>query len=134
VTTAATDIARPEKCSALPSVRGLILGQNRRGETVELTTLRQWMRLSAEAQLVRKVDYWEPLATSARLLPLLEEANHLGLQLSLRTTPATPLTLLPELRGAGIFDVLLCVDVSMATSFPVGRRPAVTPTCPCACR
>ncbi|MBL7647150.1 MAG: glycosyltransferase family 2 protein [Candidatus Hydrogenedentes bacterium] len=111
MTTAATDISRPGKASALPSVRGLVLGQNRRGEVVELTTLRQWLRLSAEAQLVRKVDYWEPVATSARVLPMLEEATHLGLQLSLRTTSATPLPLLPELRDAGLFDVLLCVDV-----------------------
>ncbi len=110
MTTAATDIARPENCSALPSVRGLILGQNRRGEVVDLTTLRQWLRLSAEAQLVRKVDYWDAQATPARLVPLLEEAAHLGLRLSLRTTMATPVEILAELRDAGLLDMLLFVE------------------------
>lgn len=104
------DTLHAEKSHALPSVRGLILGQNRRGDHVELTTLRQWLRLSANAQLVRKVDYWEPRATSSRLFPLIEESTQLGLRLSLRTTPATALELLAESREAGLFDVLLCVE------------------------
>lgn len=111
VTTDVPDTFHTEKSLALPSVRGLILGQNRRGDSVDLTTLRQWLRLSAEVQWVRKVDCWEPLATSARLIPLLQEAAHLDLRLSLRTTTDTPLSLLPELREAGLFDVLLRVDV-----------------------
>lgn len=110
MTTAEIDHHHPDKSLPLPSVRGLVLGQNRRGQAVDLTTLRQWLRLSARTQWVRKVDLWEPRANAARLLPLLEEASHLDLRLSLRTTLATPPALLPGLRDAGLFDVLLCPD------------------------
>ena len=96
--------------TALPSVRGLVLGQTRRGETVGLTALRIWLRLNAERFHARKIDVWEPVATTARLLPLLEEARHLGVRLSLRTTGASDPNLLGTFREAGLFDVLVCTE------------------------
>lgn len=95
---------------ALPSVRGLILGRNCRGETVDRTTLRQWLRLGAEKHHIQKADLWEPVATEALVRPLLEEATHLGIRLSLRTTSATDTALLRTLQDAGLFDVLLCLN------------------------
>src|SRR5690606_22974146 len=108
----------------LPSVRGLILGRTRRGGVVPETALRMWLRLNAERFHARKVDLCEP-SGHAVLRPLLEEAQHLGIRLSWRTTlrrgfrygdpgadPAGTGELAALLRGladAGLFDVLLCV-------------------------
>lgn len=122
------EIDPQQRYTALPSVRGLILGQTRRGDAVDLTALRQWLRLNAERFMAQKVDLWEPSATAARVLPLLEEARHLDVRLSLRTaavdpvapctdpykttggTPVPPFPAGPlaDFQAAGLFDVLLC--------------------------
>ena len=107
MTTATTEsLATPD----IPSVRGLVLGQNQRGQSLDPTALRQWLRLSAEQLLVLKVDLWEPVARLERVLPLLEEARLLDLRLSLRTTARTDPDTLAPLIEAGLLDVLLCID------------------------
>ncbi len=107
VTTATTEsIATP----GLPSVRGLVIGQNQRGQSLDPTALRQWLRLSAEQLLVLKVDLWEPEARLERIVPLLEEARLLKLRLSLRTTARTDPDTLHPLIAAGLLDILLCID------------------------
>ncbi len=100
----------PIKAPALRSVRGLVLAVNEHGERTDPTTIRQWLRLSTEKFKARKVDLYLPEADERALLPLLEEAAHLGLRLSLRCTPVTPPAILPTLAEAGLLD--LALDVS----------------------
>jgi hypothetical protein len=95
---------------ALRSVRGLVLATNVAGELVERTALRKWFRLSLEKFKAQKVDLCVPQATADAVLPLLEEATHLGLRLSLRTTPDTPPDILSSLAEAGLLDVALEPD------------------------
>jgi len=74
---------------------------------MERTTLRQWLRLSSEKFKAQKVDCSFPNARADDVLPLLAEAEHLGLRLSLRCTGATSPEILPELAAAGLLDVAL---------------------------
>ncbi len=95
----------------LQSVRGLIVAVNRRGERVGQTTLRQWLRLSAEKFKAQKVDVYLPKAEVATLLPLLEEGRQLDLRLSLRCTSETTPAILHALADGGLLDVALEPDV-----------------------
>ena len=92
----------------LASVRGIVLGANRRGDVVDLAALRQWLRLNAEKFHAQKVDLWAPEVDPARIVPLLAEAAHLDLRLSLRTMAPCATDALAVLRDGGLFDVLFC--------------------------
>lgn len=92
----------------LTPVRGVVLTRNRRGDAVDPTALRQWLRLNKEQFKARKVDLWEPGGNPEILLPLLGEAEHLDLPVSLHTTTRADPAVLPQLKEAGLFDVLLC--------------------------
>jgi len=95
---------------ALPSVRGIVLGVDRNGEAVDLAALRQWLRLNAEKFHAWKVDYWSPDGDPRRILPLLEEASHLELRLSLRTSAPCDAEALESMRDAGLLDVYFCPE------------------------
>ncbi|MCF6287069.1 MAG: hypothetical protein L3K26_18065, partial [Candidatus Hydrogenedentes bacterium] len=93
--------------TALPSVRGLVLATNTQGTAVGQTTLRQWLRLSTEKFKAQKVDLYLPCAETDVVLPLLEEAAHLGLRLSLRCANTASPAILKSLAARGLFDVAL---------------------------
>ena len=106
----APSMSEPSTSDTLPAlgpVGGLVLATNHKGEPAGETTLRQWMRLSAEKFHVQKVDVRLPDATSPQVLPLLAEAKRLNVRLALRTTQATKPDVLAELAPHGLLDLAL---------------------------
>ena len=92
----------------IPSSRGLITAQNRRGAPFAVLDLRRWLRYNRLVFKADKVDVIANGSASAVIEDLLPTADELQLALSLRTDGEKPPRRLALMKERGLLDVFLC--------------------------